>query len=798
MNLRLAFRSLWKNPVFAVVSIVVLALGIGANTAIFSVVNAVLLKPLPYQHPERIVDLRTLWPQSGHTGQISGPNFIDWRKQSDSFQAMSLYAGSPEDVFANKTPLRVNVTWTDPQFFKVFGVSPVMGRVFSGEDNKASAAPLAVISQQFFERVFHGDPSALGQTIKMEQHALTIIGVMPAGFDFVDRSQIWAFDPAFLQQWGSARTANNFYGVGLLKSNISLDQARAEATTIGLRLAAEYPNDDSKRSMAVTPLHDELVHRVRTTLYLLLAAVALVLLIACANVANLLLARVTMRRQEIAIRAALGASRKHVIQQLLLEAMALAVPAAAIGLLLGWWSAQLLGHFSPEMLAQAKTISLDWHVGVFTAGIALLCTALFGLAPAFQGSQVDVNSALHEGGSSRVMSSGMGRLRGSIVVAEIAMSMALLIGSAILIRSLLALSAVDPGYQAQGVSVMVLSYPASTPEDQKQAVQFYSNLLQQGAATPGVRAIAGTTALPNEWGSDGLFYIEGKPKPAPGDFQTQEAGFMVVSPGYFPILGIPLTKGREFGDQDQAQAQQTCIINEVFARRFFPGEDPIGHRLQTGYDLNQAYMTIVGVVADVRQVSLDQPPYPYIYMPYQQHPGPAAGMDILFRGSEDSAAALAREAHRLNPEIAVEFTPLKDVVDQAFAPSRFRSGLLTLFAALALVLAIAGLYGVMSYTVAQRKGEIGVRMALGAQPREVLRMILGQGLWLVLPGVVIGAVIAFAGGRVFTSLVYGVKASDPVTFVGIAVLLVVVALLAMYIPARRAADIDPMLALRNE
>ncbi len=798
MNFRVALRSLKKNPVFTLVALTVLALGIGANTAIFSVVNAVLLRPLPYKHPDRIVSVGTLWLQTRGIGQVSLPDFLDWRAQSSSFEAMSLYSDYPDDVFANNIPQRVNTTFSDAQFFQIFGIAPILGRVFAESD---AQQPVAVLSDSFFQRTFHGDPGALGKTIKLDQQAFVVIGVMPAGFGYPNDTQVWEFAPTFLSRWGESRSGHNFRAVGLLKPNVSLEQVRAEMTAIGSRLAAAYPNDDAKKSVAVTPLHDQLVRGVRTTLYLLLAAVALVLLIACANVANLLLAKVAMRKQEIAIRTALGASQAAIVRQLLAEALALAIPAGAIGLLLGWWSAEALAHFSPETLAQAKSVTLDWRVALFAAVVSLLSCIIFGLVPAFQARDVDVNSSLHSGGSTRVMDAGMGKLRGGIVMAEIAMSMALLIGSAILIRGLIALSAVDPGYRAQGITVMDLSYPASTPEQERQAVQFYSSLLQQGSTTAGVQAIAASTALPNDLGngSNGAFWIEGRPGPSPADYLSQNAGFMAITPEYFRILGIPLIRGRDFSDRDQPDALQTCIVNQALARKFFPGEDAIGHRIKTGYDsLNAPFMTIVGVVGDVRQDSLDQPPFPYIYMPYMQHPGPAAGMKIMFRGNESLAPTLAAAAHHLNPEIAIDFKPLTDLLDQGFAPSRFRSGLLALFAGLALLLALAGLYGVMSYTVAQRRGEIGVRMAMGAQRTQVVRMILAQGLWLVLPGILIGAAFALASSKLFVSLVYGVKPTDPATFAAVALLLAIVALLAMYVPARRAAAVDPMLALRNE
>jgi predicted permease len=567
--------------------------------------------------------------------------------------------------------------------------------------------------------------------------------------------------------------------------------------TIAARLAQQYPADDSQEGIAVSPLHDELVRNVKITLYLLIAAVGLILLIACANVANLLLTKVAVRRREMAIRTALGASRSHIIRQLLAESLVLAILAGALGLVIGSWAAQGLAHVTPAALIANSRIALDWRVALFAFIASLLCTVVFGLAPALQASNADVRGALHAAGSGSVKTGGMGGLRASIVVAEIAMSMALLVGAAILVRSLVALNSVDPGYRVQGLTAMRFSYPAATPDDSKQAVRFYATVLEKGASTPGVRNVAATNALPMESTSDGSFSIAGRPDPEPGDFFKQSADFMLVGPNYFHALGIGFIAGRDFDEHDNAGGQFTCIINQALAQKYFPGQDSIGQRIQTGYDIAN-FMTVVGVVSGVRQSSLQQPPSPLIYMPYQQHPLPATNMQVIFRDSGSGAAALRSEAHRLNPEVVVDFKPVESVVDESFAPSRFRSGLLSLFAGLALLLAVAGLYGVMSFAVAQRRNEIGVRMALGAQKSHVMKLILGQGLWLVLPGVLFGAALAFGAGKVFVSLVYGVKASDPPTFIASAALLVVVALLAMYIPARRAAGADPMLALRSE
>ncbi|HVH87398.1 MAG TPA: ABC transporter permease [Terriglobales bacterium] len=799
MNLRLAIRSLWKSPAFTIVSLVVLALGIGANTAIFSVVNAVLLRPLPYKNAGRIVALQTLWANTKRLGPVSLPDFLDWRNQSQSFQAMALYQNGPDSISANDLALQVNAAMADAQFFKVFGVSPQLGRTYVESDKQQTGTPVMVISDSLWRRVFHADRQALGKLVKLDQREFTVIGVMPPGFDFPDQSELWVPDYQEYTPYRESRSGHNYEAVALFNPGVDLQHAQAEMTIIGSRLAQQYPKDNARKNVAVSPLRDVLVRQVRMTLYLLLASVALILLIACANIANLLLAKVTVRRREMAIRAALGASRTQIVRQLLAESLVLAVSAGALGLLLGWWSAQALARLAPAELTANAAITFDWRVALFVLCASLLCTVIFGLAPAFQASHTDLRSALHTsvGGYSGTGGS-VGKLRAVIIVAEIAMSMSLLVGAAVLIRSLIALNSVDPGYRIEGLTVMRSAYPAVTIEDAKKAVKFYSSLLSSASSIPGIKEAAATNKLPTNGRSNGGFSIEGRPDPPPGEYFNQSAGYMLVSPNYFRTLGIPFLSGRDFNERDSADGQLTCIINEQVVSEAFAGEDPIGRRIKTGYDNVNGYKTIVGVVAGVRQNSLEKPPGPYIYMPYQQHPLPATNMQILFRDTGNAAPELRSEAHRLDPEVAVDFEPLTKVVDQAFAPSRFRSGMLGLFAALALILAVAGLYGVMSYTVEQRRSEIGVRMALGAQKGNVVQLILGQGLWLVVPGVILGCALAFAAGRVFVSLVYGMSASDPATFLGIAVLLVIVALLAMYVPARRAAGVDPMLALRSE
>ena len=801
MNLRLAVRSLWKSPAFALVSIVVLALGIGANTAIFSVVNAVMLRPLPYSNPERIVSVGTYWPRTGGIGQVSLPDFLDWRDQSHSFETLSYYAAYPHSVFANNVAAQINCAIADTHFFNVLGVQPELGRLYTDEDKK-SGTPVAVVSDSFYRRIFQGNRNVIGKTIKSGELGLTIVGVMPPGYDFPERSEIWIPDyDSLVQPATQERSAHNFRAVGLLKPGISVREAQAEMKTIGARLAQQYPKDDKLKSVAVTSLRDQLVRQVRLTLYLLLSAVGVVLLIACANVANLMLAKVTVRRQEIAIRTALGASHGDIVRQLLGESLVLAVVAGSLGLLLGYWSAKALAQVTPAALIANTEITLDWRVALFALGVSLLCVFIFGLAPSFQASGGDLRSALYGGKTYSIAGAGTGKLRSGIMVAEIALSMALLVAAGILIRSLIALNAVDPGYRVDHLTMLHPMYPANDEADSQHAAAFYSTLLESAGAMPGIKEVAVATALPSQpTDSNGGFWIAGHPDPPPGDYISQSALFMTVSPNYFHVVGIPIAEGRDFNEHDIPGAPLTCIISEPLARRFFPGENPIGQQIRFGYDLvtYKNYLTIVGVVAGIRQENLQEPPTAQIYVPYKQHPGRASDMYLIFADSGGGASALRSEAHRLNPEVPLEIKSMTNVVGESFAASRFRSGLLASFAGLALLLALTGLYGVMSYTVEQRRSEIGVRMALGAKKRNIMQLILGQGLWLVLPGIVLGGLLAFAAGRLFASLVYGVSSGDPLTFFAVALLLAIVASLAMYIPARRAAGIDPMLALRSE
>jgi putative ABC transport system permease protein len=802
-DIRFAIRSLRKSPTFAIISLTVLVLGIGANIAVFSIVNAILLRPLPYKDADRIVEVQTVWLQRHEKVYVSAPDFRDWRQQSQSFEALALYDDRETSVFVNKAAERVMAGTVTGDFFRVFGIQPVLGRTFLPEEEVQGSNPVAVVSEEFFNRAFQGRRDALGQTIKMWQRDFTLIGVLPRGFHFETDVNVWVpaiWNPISVALDGKEFRDGYHYEVfGRLKQNATLKQAQVEMKGVAARLASTY-KEDANISATVTGLQDTMTSGIRATLYFLLLAVFLVLVVSCSNVANLLLARVALRKQEFALRVALGASRTHIVTQLLTEAFVLAVPAGLLGLFLGWLSASGLSHLAPANLTQLSNLTLDWRVACFAILAAIVSTVMFGLAPGFQGANVNLNKSLREGGSYTVVRGGMGRLRAGIVITEIAISMSLLIGAGLMIRSFSALASTNRGYQVEGTWAMESMFPAAGIEDSRRAVVFYDQLLQAAATMPGIQKVAAANYLPNGSTASGTFSIEGRNNSGDGERIPRQASFILISPNYFNILGVSLLKGRDFNNIEGKDSQLTCIINSALARQYFPEEDPIGRRLKTGLD-GTDYMTVAGVFGDIRQVGLEQPPKPAIYMPFQQHPLAAKSMKLLFRGSGDNMTAangLRSAVSRLNPEVAIRFLPLTQQLESTFAPSRFRSILIGLFAALALVLASAGLYGVMSYSVTQRGPEIGVRVALGAQPGQIIRLILKQGLWLISVGIVLGAAFALGFSTMITSLVYGVKANDPTIFTGVAVILGGVALSAMYIPARRAAAVDPLKVLRRQ
>jgi putative ABC transport system permease protein len=797
MDLKFALRSLLRNPGFTLLAVLVMALGIGANTAVFSVVNAVLLKPLAYSDPDRVVTLSSKWRGSPVHGTVSAPDFHDWHNQSSAFAAMAYYQNDETSVTAGPTAEYGKVAVVTPEFFRVFNLEPILGRTFTPDEQKEGGPHAVVISHAFSQTHFGANQSALGQTVKMLDKTFTIVGVLPPGFNFPQKTDIWF--PASVFGETESRSAHNYLVVGRLKPNVTLEQAQAQMTSIGTRLEQQYPNSNKGKGVAVTRMRDEMVNKIQLTLYLLLGAVALVLLIACANVANLLLAKATTRTREIAIRAAVGASRSRIIRQLITESVLMALLSGAAGLVLAVLGSQALVALAPTNVPRLAETSIDGWVLAFTLGVSVLASLLFGLAPALHASRVDLNDALKQGGTRAVLGGGS-RIRGALVVAEIALSVILLAGAGLLIKSFNALHNVALGFHPEHVLVMESSVPAEGLDSARRATRFYKDLLHDVAALPGVTASGATRTTPGHVSSNGSYWLDHLPPQDQMSLSAPEAVFSVVTPGAFSTLGIPLRTGRDFNDSDIYDAPFAVIINEALARKSFPGQDPIGHTVFCGFDsLNP--MKIVGVVGDVRQYGPAHPPSQEIYMPYEQHPQPSTALSILVRTTNDPATlqeTLRRKTRERSPDVPVKFTTMDASLAENVAAPRFRTLVLGIFAAIAVCLAMAGVYGVMAYLVSQRSNEIGLRMALGARPADISRLVLREGMLLAAAGLVLGLAGAIAATRLLTSMLFEVKPGDPSTYAAVAILLAIVALAASYLPAHRASKVDPLVALRQE
>jgi putative ABC transport system permease protein len=795
MDLRFALRSLRKDPGFAILAVLVMALGIGANTAVFSVVNAVLLKPLAFKNPDRIVTLSSLWKTSRRTGTVSAPDFHDWHDQSTTFSAMAYYDNDNAAVTVHSVAEYTPSAEVTPEFFDVFAVQPVLGREFSAEERKTGTG--VVISYAWWQSHFAGRPDVLGQSLRMFEKNLTIVGVMPAGFSFPGKTAIWLAANSIFPETAS-RSAHNYLVVGRLKPDVGMPRAQAEMTGIGARLERQYPDSNQNKSVAVTGMRESMVGNVRLMLYVLLGAVGLVLLIACANMANLLLARATARTREIAIRAAVGAGRGRIVRQLIVESLLLAGISGIAGLLLALWGSTALVALAPADVPRLAETGIDGGVLAFTFGVTVLASLLFGLVPALQASRVDLNDALKQGAARAVVGGGAQRVRGALVVLEIAFSVVLLAGAGLLIKSFQTLQSMPLGFRPEHVLLMEAEVPASDINGRRRAAGFYRELIARAAATPGVEAAAGARTPPGRVMSNGGYWIDNLPEQR--TMAAPQAVFSVVSPGVFNALKIPLERGRDFNAGDTYDAPTTIVINESLARKSFAGRDPLGHTMYCGFDLRSMKpMTIVGVVGDVRQFGAATPPWPEIYMPFEQHP--RSDLQLLARTAGDPLAlseTLRRMVHERDPNVPVKFSTLEENLAENVAAPRFRTLLLGIFAGLAVLLAMAGIYGVMAYVVGQRSNEIGLRMALGASQGSVLRLVLRQGLIYVALGLVLGLAGAVAATRLLTSMLFEVKPTDPLTYAAVAVLLVAVALAASYVPARRAAQVDPLIALRQE
>src|SRR6202167_2090100 len=797
MDLKFALRSLRKNPGFTLLAVMIMALGIGANTAVFSVVNAVLLRPLAYRNPDRIVTLSSLWMKSGGHGRVSAPDFHDWHDQSTAFAAMAYYDDDSTSVMSGASAEYTHVAEVTPEFFQVFGVEPVAGRLFSPEEQKPGGAGAVVVSYSYWQSHFGANANALGQAVRMLGKSFSIAGVLPPRFHFPKETDIWLPANVVAPETDS-RSGHNYMVVGRLRPNVSLEQAQAQMTAIGARLELQYKDSNTGKSVAVTRLRDEMVRNVKLTLYLLLGAVALVLLIGCANGGTLLLARATARTREIAIRAAVGASRGRIARQLFVESIVLALIAGVAGLLLAKWGADALVALAPGNVPRLAESGIDGWVLAFTLAVSVAASLLFGLAPALQISRVDLNETLKQG-ASRALAGGKGaRTRAALVVVEVALSVVLLAGAGLLLRSFAALHTVALGFHPEHVLVMQSDVPSSDLASARRATRFYKDLLADLATLPGVSAVGGTRNTPGTVFSDGGYFIDQLPHEF--NVNAPQAVLSVVTPGAFTALGIPLKRGRDFNEHDTYDAPFAAVINEALARKSFPGQDPLGRTIYCGLDSMKG-MRIVGVVGDIRQYGPAVDPAPEIVMPYEQHPQPSTALNIVVRASAPGGALwgpIQRRVRARSAEVPVKFASMEDLLAENTAAPRFRTLLLGLFAAIAVCLAMAGVYGVVAYTVGQRASEIGLRMALGARTGDVLRLVLRQGMTLTGIGLVVGLIAALAATRLVASMLFEVKGIDPATYMGVALLIAAVSLAASYIPARRAARVDPASALRRD
>jgi putative ABC transport system permease protein len=798
-------RSLLKNPGFSLASILALALGIGANTAIFSLANAVLLRPLPYKDPSRLV---MLWqqPPSGGDNSLSAADFQDWRDRSHSFQHLAAFTGAGFNLTSGDRPEKISALKVTSEFFSTLGAMPVLGRTFSPEDEQPGAGLTVILSDGLWKRRFAGDSRVVGRTISINRETHTVIGVMPPDFHFPGENEdLWA--PLSLDPNRANRNLYFLSALGRLKPNVTLRQARAEMDTISRQLALEYPKSNQGWGVRVVRLSDEVSGNARPAILVLLAAVAFVLLIACANVANLLLVHAAARQKEFAIRAALGAGRFDIVRRLLCESLILALSGGALGVLLAHWGIAALLALHPENIPRLEEIAIDSQVLAFTLAVSLLTGILFGLLAAWQFSKVDLNDALKEGGRGASDSRRGARTRGALVVMEVALATVLLIGAGLMLRSFAALEMARTGFPTGNLLTMNIIIEEENYANDQQIAGEFAQVVQKIQAIPGVVAAAAATNLPVlSWNQNRAFTIEGRAPKFPGEMQG--AGYMSVSPSYFRTVGIPLRKGREFTPHDRHGAPDVVIISESMARQFWPGGNPIGKRIicaavevhgrsrRLGAPLPRE---IVGVVGDVQHAGRRTAGSTEMYVPQLQNTLPFTYLIARTAGNPAKlAAVIARAVNSVHADYPVSpAKTVEELLGESFSPQRFQMTILGVFAAVALLLATIGIYGVMGYSVTLRTHEIGIRMALGADARQVLELILKHALRLAIAGVAIGLAASFACTRLIASLLYNVQPTDAVTFSSVAALLIAAAILASSIPAWRASATDPASTLRG-
>jgi predicted permease len=795
---RYAVRTLRRHRGATLVGILVMALGIGANTAVFSVVHAVLLNPLPYANPDRIVTLSYRSTGGNASGerarQVSVPDFLDWQVQSTSFESMAYYTAGRTSVMAGRVAEYAVVATVTEEFLRVFDGQPAVGRWFSRQEVQEGGAGAAVISDRYARQQFGEPARALGRTLGLANRPVSIVGVMPPAFDFPAATDVWF--TAVGSRARLHRRGNNFRAIARLRQDIRLEEAQTEMTTISRRLGEQYPDTNKDVSVVLTPLHREMVGDVDAMLYLLLGAVAVVLLIACATMATILLAKATTRVPEIALRAALGASRVRIVRQLLVEASVQAFVAGTIGVAMAMAGTRILVAFSPPDVPRLDEVTVNGTVLLFTLALSVLVSVLFGLPPALQAARVDVHEPLRYGGG-RFTRGGRHRREGLVVV-EIALAVVLVATGALFVRSLVALQRTPLGFQPDHVLLMqATARPRATDWSDSRA--FFEGLLDDVAQVPGVVAAGAMMAPPGHVESESGYWVDRMPQESPLS-AARPAAMNVIAPGTLTALGIPIRQGRDFDDGDRTGRPQVAIINEALAQTAFRDRDPIGRAIIAGYDSLDP-MTIVGVVADARQYGPARDPQPEIYMPYQQHFYNGATLFVVVRTATDSTIlgpSIERRARERSPEVSVRLSTLEALLAEHVATPRFRAWLLSLFGAVALCLAMAGVYGVMAFIAGQRSKEIGVRMALGASRRSVLWLMLGRGVTLTATGLALGVAGAVASARLVSGMLFEVPPHDLTTYAGVVAGIGILSLVATYVPARRATRIDPLRVLRQD
>jgi predicted permease len=793
-DLRYAIRMMAKRPGFTLIAALTLALGIGANTAIFSAVNAVLLKPLPFPESGQLVDLSETFKPAGW-GSVSVPTLEDWKNQNTVFAGISAYAFTSFNLEGGDTPQRIPGINVAANYFDVLGVKPTLGRAFLPGEDVAGRENVVVIGDELWRRNFAADPGIVNRTIPLNGQKYTVVGVMPPELSALYRTvQMWS-PLVFPEKDRLDRGNHKYLVIGRIRSGVTLAQAREQMNAIAQRLEEQYKNG---RGIRLTQIEELWVAGVRSALMMMMVAVGFVLLIACTNVANLLLARATVRRREIGIRIALGAGRQRLVQQFLTEGLLLSIIGGAMGIALAWWSMSALGKIAFPFLPRSQEIGIDARVLLFTFLVSILTSIVFGLIPSLQAGKTDVQETLKEGGNTMSAGSVGGWLRPVLVVVEVAAAVVLLIGAGLMIRSILRIREVEPGLRAQNLLTAKVSLPREKYKDAEAAIRFYQQVLERVSNLPGVESAGLTSHLPiEERGYNGNISVEGKTYP-PNEGPLVE--FRAVNEDYFEASGIPLLRGRVFSKAEHDDTQPVVVINDAMAKQIWPGEDPIGKRI---FDDTKA--TVIGVVGNVKNYGLLQQPVPEMYAPYTVKdfwPDMRWNMRLLVRSTLDNtsiASAVRREVQSVDPAqpiYAVQAMNL--VIENTVRDKSLNTTLLTVFAGVSLLMALIGVYGVMSYTVAQHTREIGIRMALGAQPSTILKLVVGRGLVLVSIGAMIGVLASFGLTRFIENMLFGVTPTDPLTFVAIVALLGLVALLACLVPAQRAMRVDPIVVLRHQ